>query len=212
LGETKLRLKKWLFLFWTTLLIGALTALLLGFYFEAGELEYTSLYDRLIGAIGYIGAGLMFSVVSQMGFFAYLTVHYFALHLFKAKWVWQTVQVILIGFLFVDTAYLRHLFFAPGEAGMAEYFILPSVLLGYAILIAFWKAKLTNGEAFIPAVFFMFVVTLLEAVPSLTTNKILSIQLMLTTIVICNTWQVLNLHRLVRGKSEESFASKKLDH
>jgi KinB signaling pathway activation protein len=196
-----LRLKKWLFLFWTTLLTGALTAVLVGYYLEAGELEYTSFYDWFIGAVGYIGAGLTFSVVSQMGLFAYLTIHYFAIHLFKAKWVWQTAQVLLIGFVFVDLGYLRHLFFSPDHVGMAEYFVLPSILLAYAILIAFWKMKLTHGEAFIPTIFFMFVVTTLEAVPSLTTNNMNGILLMLITLTVCNTWQVLNLHRLVNKKN-----------
>lgn len=200
----RLRLKNWLFLFFSTLVIGGVTAVAVGFYMEAGEVTYGSAREWVVGGLGYLGSGLMFSIVSQMGFFAYLTVHYFALHLFRAKWVWQTVQIVLILFIFGDTVYLRHLFFGAENEGFVDFLTLPGLLLLYALLIAIWKAKLTSMDAFVPTVFFMFVVTILEAFPSLKSNNALAIQLMVTTLLACNTWQILQLHRLVNRKQKNS--------
>ena len=61
--------------------------------------------------------GFLFSVISQMGFFAYLTVHRFGLGIFKSVSLWNAVQVVLILFVLFDFVYLRYENFAePGES------------------------------------------------------------------------------------------------
>jgi KinB signaling pathway activation protein len=201
--KIQMRLKNWLFLFWTTLLIGVIAAVGTGIYMEFGQLEYDSTADWFIGLIGKLGAGLMFSLIAQMGFFAYLTIHYFALILFKAKWVWQTAQVIIVAIVFVDLAYFRQFLNADKIVDADNYFILPGVLLILSILVAVWKSKLTNLTAFVPTVFFMFVFTSLEAFPAIRLDNELSIQLMTGTLLICNAWQILQLHRLVSKKADQ---------
>jgi KinB signaling pathway activation protein len=201
--KIQMRLKNWLFLFWTTLLIGVIAAVGTGIYMEFGQLEYDSTADWFIGLIGKLGAGLMFSLIAQMGFFAYLTIHYFALILFKAKWVWQTAQVIIVAIVFVDLAYFRQFLNADKIVDADNYFILPGVLLILSVLVAAWKSKLTNLTAFVPTVFFMFVFTSLEAFPAIRLDNELSIQLMTGTLLICNAWQILQLHRLVSKKADQ---------
>lgn len=197
-----LRLKNWLFLFGTTLFIGAVISLALGTFLESGEIEYATFGDWLLGATFKVAWGLLFSAVSQMGFFAYLTINYFALSFFKAKWVWQTAQVIIISVVFYDFVLYRD-FLIPSEQGAepASALVLPGYLLGYAVFIAIWKSMLTNKNAFVPTIFFMFVFTLVEALPTLAENDPFWTQIILSILIVCNTWQVLWLHRLVSKKA-----------
>jgi KinB signaling pathway activation protein len=196
-----LRLKNWLFLFFTTILVGAISATAISVFLQVTETGNQPVGEWLVGLIGFIGAGIMFSILSQMGFFAYLTVNYLALVLFRARWVWQTAQVLLTTFAFYDVIYLRQLYFGQDASGATRFWLLPTVLLGVAFIVAIIKVKQTNRDAWIPTIFFMFVVTLLEAVPSLKTDNARSILLMVTTIAACNAWQVLQLHRLVNRGS-----------
>lgn len=199
-----MRLKQWIFLFFTTLLIGGLAALFIGFYLERNDVVYGGIgwgKELLISIIGKLGAGMMFSVLSQMGFFAYLTIHYFAIGVFKNKWIWQGIQLVLIGFAVYDTAYLRHYFFGKPEESLSGYFDLPIILLVVALVIAIIKVRLTKREAFIPTVFFLVVATLIEAIPSLHENRAESTAFMLIPLMACNIWQILQLHRLVNRKS-----------
>lgn len=211
MGEYKMRLKNWLFLFWTTLLIGVVAAVGMGIYMEYGQLQYDSPTDWFMGLIGKVGAGLMFSLISQMFFFAYLTVHYFALLLFKAKWVWQTAQLIIIGIVFLDLAYFRQFLNVNEGVRVDNYFLLPSLLLAVAIIVAFWKVKLTNSNAFVPTLFFMFVFTSLQAFPAIKLNNALSIQLMTGTLLVCNAWQILQLHRLVSKRGEKDISVREVE-
>ncbi|KHF28867.1 hypothetical protein LR68_02251 [Anoxybacillus sp. BCO1] len=56
----------------------------------------------------------------------------------------------------------------------------------------------TNKEAFIPALFFMVVVTVIEWFPVLRINEENWLYLMLFPLLICNAYQLLMLHRLLR--------------
>lgn len=191
-------LKKWSFLFYTTLLVGMLGSLISSIVIGQETLQY-GLIDFGVGLIGSLIAGLMFSVISQMGFFAYLTVNYMGLILFRRKSLWQGVQMILIVFVFVDVIILRHDMFAP-NAPITGYIVWPLILLIYALAVAFFKVRATNASAWVPTLFFMFVVTVLEWVPALRENNSKSMLLMLIPLLLCNTWQIMQLHRLVQKK------------
>jgi len=190
--------RNWVKLFISTLLVGGLTTGVVGFIVRWDEfapiftdfdfLEILSVFFWLIGV------GLIFSIISQMGFFAYLTVHRFGLGIFKG--LWNPIQIVLILFALFDLVYFRYKAFAGGEDSMLPYIGVAAFLLIVALVVAAIKAKQTNQHAFIPAVFFMVVVTAIEWVPVLRVNEESWLYLMLFPLLVCNTYQLLILHKL----------------
>lgn len=195
---SKLKIKKWLFLFFSTLLLGGatviLTVLVLGWGDITGAKD--TFGEFFAAGMWLFVVGLTFSMISQMGFFAYLMVHRFGLGIFKSHKLWNRIQIILILFTFFDLFYLRLLAFSkPGETWI-DYMILPTILLIIAIFVGYLKAKVTNHTAFVSAVFFIFVVTSVEIVPAITQNDPTWVILMLVPVLLCNIWQLLILQRL----------------
>ncbi|MGA5692475.1 KinB-signaling pathway activation protein [Cytobacillus pseudoceanisediminis] len=190
--------RNWVKLFISTLLVGGLTTGVVGFIVRWDEfapiftdfdfLEILSVFFWLIGV------GLIFSIISQMGFFAYLTVHRFGLGIFKG--LWNPIQIVLILFALFDLVYFRYKAFAGGGDSMLPYIGVAAFLLMVALVVAAIKAKQTNQHAFIPAVFFMVVVTAIEWVPVLRVNEESWLYLMLFPLLVCNTYQLLILHKL----------------
>jgi KinB signaling pathway activation protein len=190
--------RNWVKLFISTLLVGGLTTGVVGFIVRWDEfapiftdfdfLEILSVFFWLIGV------GLIFSIISQMGFFAYLTVHRFGLGIFKG--LWNPIQIVLILFALFDLVYFRYKAFAGGGDSMLPYIGVAAFLLIIALVVAAIKAKQTNQHAFIPAVFFMVVVTAIEWVPVLRVNEESWLYLMLFPLLVCNTYQLLILHKL----------------
>lgn len=190
-------LRKWMYLFFTTLLVGGAASVIAaaGLYIFDRQLDFwgTLLFN--------IGAGFMFSVLSQMGFFAYLALNYIAKGFIRRRELWQVLQWILIIIAVVDAVYLRWLAADEGRA-FAEFLVLPACLLAGSLLTALWKSKLTNKHSFTPTVFFMFVATLLETVPALREDQASAIWFMIVPLFFCNAWQILNLHKLVDPSKE----------
>lgn len=188
--------RNWLYLFFTSLLIGALASLAVGVYFYFTDPEYILDLSVLIVTAG---AGMMFSVLSQMGFFAYMMLNYIARSMIRRRLIWSTLQWILIVVVFFDLIYLR-VVFLEHERALLVYSILPVVLMIISIVVAMWKVKLTQPSAFTPTVFFMFVATALEAIPALHENNAEATLFMVVPLIFCNAWQILNLHRLVNNE------------
>ncbi len=185
-------------LFFTTLLIGSISGAIVGFLFDYEMLTSGSFANLIVGIIWLLGMSAAFSLISQMGFFAYLTVHRFGLGLFKSHKLWNYVQIVVIAFVIFDLIYFRYIAFAePGET-IFSYMLMPLLLLVYGLFIAFLKAKDTNKGAFVPALFFIVVVTTIEWVPALTVNDTKWLWLYFTPLIVGNTWQLLILHRLTR--------------
>ncbi|PWU67418.1 KinB-signaling pathway activation protein [Gracilibacillus dipsosauri] len=183
-------------LFFSTLLLGGISTLITSFFVKSDAyIKFLSPFDwfELLGLlIFFLALGFVFSLVSQMGFFAYLTVNQFALGIFRG--FWPTIQIGLILFALFDLVYFRY---KSVEDGTITPFLLTAIaLLVYSIIIARIKAKETNQRAFIPALFFMVVITSIEWVPGLRTNGGDYAWLMIVPLIICNTYQLLILHRL----------------
>lgn len=185
-------------LFFTTLLIGSISGAIVGFIFDYDILTSGSFANLIVGIIWLLGMSAAFTLISQMGFFAYLTVHRFGLGLFKSQKLWNYVQIVIIAFVIFDLIYLRYIAFAEPGVTIFSYMIMPLLLLAYGLVIAFLKAKDTNKGAFIPALFFIVVVTTIEWVPALTVNETKWLWLYFTPLIVGNTWQLLILHRLAR--------------
>ncbi|MBP3953450.1 KinB-signaling pathway activation protein [Bacillus suaedae] len=191
--------RKVVYLFFSTLLIGSLSGTIVGFILDYQVYIEDTFLNLIFGLIWLMGISAAFSLISQMGFFAYLTVHRFGLGLFKSQKLWNAVQIIIIVFVIFDLIYFRFLAFAePGET-IFGYFLMPLLLLAYGLIIAYIKAKDTNKGAFVPALFFIVVITTIEWVPALTVNDTKWLWLYVTPLLVANTWQLLVLHRLTRA-------------
>jgi KinB signaling pathway activation protein len=195
-------LRKWFHLFWTTLVIGIVLGLIAGLSLQLTDRDYSVPglpavgFNLLNMALG----GATISILSQMGYFAYLIVRYIALGIIRNKVVWDMLQWALVIIVLFDLVYLRY---TSSGGSLGAYFILPLVLTAVAWGTAAWKVRLTNQSGFLPTLFFMSAVTVLEAVPALRLNNPASTYFMLLPLLGCNAWQILILPRLLQGKKSK---------
>jgi len=199
--------RKWVRLFFTTLFLGGISTVIIGFVLEWDK--YAKFFQNFDGkeilAVSFwlMGVGFIFSVISQMGFFAYLTIHRFGLGMFRSPSLWNTVQLFFIAFVLFDFVYLRSVLIANGEVSLGNNILVAGVLFVFGAIVAYIKSKETNKKAFVPALFFMVVVTILEWVPALRINDTDWLYLMVIPLLLCNAYQLLILHRLI-GKTSKS--------
>ena len=200
-----LTIRKWFFLFWTTLAIGTAAGMITGAVLKWTMDEF-ALLDPSLGVYEWLfllfGVGTI-SVLSQMGFFAYLTVRYIALGFVRGKVLyWDILQVVFVVVTLFDLVYLRYVNFAePGEP-LAGYFVLPAFVLAVSVAVSYVKVKMTNRSAFVPTLFFMSTVTVLESVPALKLNDTGYTIVMIVPLLVCNAWQILMLHRILPSKND----------
>ncbi|HDR3493770.1 KinB signaling pathway activation protein KbaA [Bacillus wiedmannii] len=199
--------RKWVRLFFTTLFLGGISTVIIGFVLEWDKyVEFFQNFDgKEILAVSFwlMGVGFIFSVISQMGFFAYLTIHRFGLGMFRSPSLWNAVQLFFIAFVLFDFVYLRSILIANGEVSLGNNILVAGVLFMFGAIVAYIKSKETNRKAFVPALFFMVVVTILEWVPALRINDTDWLYLMVIPLLLCNAYQLLILHRLI-GKASKS--------
>lgn len=190
--------------FFKTLFIGGLAGLITSFFVKSGEysLNLTPFnFMELLGlVVFFIGLGLVFAVISQTGFFAYLYINRFGLGIFRT--FWPTVQVLLIAFVIFDLIYFPYKA-TEGEVSLIWYILMSAAILVYGYIIAKIKAKETNQSAFVPALFLMVVMTTLEWVPGLRTEGTDYAWLMIITLLACNTYQLLVLHRITNKSGKD---------
>ncbi len=200
--------RKWVRLFFTTLFLGGISTVFIGFVLEWDK--YAKFFQNFDGkeilAISFwlMGVGFIFSVISQMGFFAYLTIHRFGLGVFRSSSLWNTVQLFFIAFVLFDFVYLRSVLVANGEVSLGNNILVAGMLFVFGAIVAYIKSKETNKKAFVPALFFMVVVTILEWVPALRINDTDWLYLMVIPLLLCNSYQLLVLHRLIGQKSKSA--------
>ena len=199
--------RKWVRLFFTTLFLGGISTVIIGFVLEWDK--YAKFFQNFDGkeilAVSFwlMGVGFIFSVISQIGFFAYLTIHRFGLGMFRSSSLWNIVQLFFIAFVLFDFVYLRSVLIANGEVSLGNNILVAGVLFMFGAIVAYIKSKETNKKAFVPALFFMVVVTILEWVPALRINDTDWLYLMVIPLLLCNAYQLLILHRLI-GKTSKS--------
>lgn len=205
MGDMSVNSRNWVRLFLTTLFLGGSSTIFIGFILKWDKYnEFFQNFDGkgiLMVSFWLLGVGLIFSVISQMGFFAYLTIHRFGLGMFRSPSLWNVVQMFLIAFVLFDFVYLRSVLIANGNESLATNILVAGALVLFGIIVAYIKSKETNKKAFVPALFFMIVVTIIEWVPALRINDTNWLYLMVVPLLICNAYQVLILHRLIGQKS-----------
>lgn len=154
-----------------------------------------------IGFLGYniftlVLGGATISILCQMGFFAYLILRMVVLSFIRSNRIWGYIQILIIIIVLYETASLRYINYASEGESFFHYFDLPFIILVVSLIIAYWKVKLTNMNAFIPTLFFLVAGTIIEAVPALRLNNLSSTLYMIVPLMICNAWQILILHKL----------------
>ncbi|WP_347548062.1 KinB-signaling pathway activation protein [Pseudalkalibacillus hwajinpoensis] len=189
------------YLFFSTLLIGSTAGMITGIILDWPQywtdLKNGELVSFLIVMLWLLGVSSIFSLISQMGFFAYLTIHRFGLGIFKSARLWNIVQIILIAVALFDLVYFRYAVFAEAGESVVGYVLIAVFLLLVGLGAAYIKQKETNKQAFIPALFFIVVVTILEWIPGLQSNDPKWLWLIFIPLLVSNVWQLLTLHRLI---------------
>jgi len=199
--------RKWVNLFMSSAGIGIVVALIVGVIemlihpeVKLAEMGTQGIIYNLVNT-AIIGA--LLGVFSHMGFFAYLTVNYFAQGIFRSKYMWMYVQIFII---IVSTVYSVALRVPEGESFL-PYTVVPLFVIVGSLPVVFMKVKQTNRKSLIPTLFFMIAVTLIEAVPALRQDNGYGTAMMLLPLFICNAWQILQLHKLVVPSAKEETAT-----
>ncbi len=197
-GEVEwLSIRKWYHLFWTTLLIGAATAVLAGLLLQVvnGGIEFKSTADKLIYPLILLGYGMLVSVYAQLGFFAYLILNYMGIGVFPRK-AWQYIQLVLAVLALLELAFLRT--FVGGDRNGVSDLILGIGILLTALIVSYFKVRSTNTTAAVPTFFFMTAITIVETVGVLQIGVDSATVFIVVPLIACNAFQILRLHRILK--------------
>lgn len=186
-------------MFFNTLWIGGLVGLLTSFVIKRHEyLPVLSPFDakEFFGVfLFFLGYGLVFTVIAQTGFFAYLFIHRYGQGFFRS--FWPIVQLLLIAFVLFDIVY-----FSSKELSLLFRIGLSVFIFVSGMIVAWFKMRQTNTSAFIPALFVMIVILSLELSLVLRAGDMEFIILMLAPILAANTYQLLILHHVTKADPE----------
>lgn len=193
-------------MFFKTLFIGGLIGLVTSFFVMSAEYaQYLNPVDfkELLGVtLFFLGYGLVFTVVAQTGFFAYLFINQYGVSLFKA--LWPTAQL-----LFVMLVIAAFIYVPPKDyISLSTYIILAVVIVIVGAIIGYIKVKQTNFTALIPALFLMIVMTVLEWTPVLRGGDFQYMLLVLPTLLGANAYQLITLHYVTKIDEEHQRRQK----
>ncbi|BBH24034.1 KinB-signaling pathway activation protein [Paenibacillus baekrokdamisoli] len=199
-----MNLRKWFFLFWSTMAVGGVVTTIVGSIMQWTDpsFGFMGLQAASFNALMMALVGLLFGAFSQMGFFAYLTLTYIALSVLRKSYLWNALQAYTTLFALGGLAYL--LYQDREQLNNWVFWALPLALALGAWLVGYMKVKQTNNHAFIPTVFLLIVVTILEAWPSLQGEEAntTAIVFMVIPMFVCNAYQIMWLHHLVRKQEK----------
>jgi KinB signaling pathway activation protein len=195
-----LSIKKWFYLFWTTVLIGAGGAVIAGLALQAvnGKIDFKSTTDFLLYPLILFGYGMLVSVYSQLGFFAYLILNYMGIGVFPRK-VWQYIQLVLAVLALLELVFLRSV--VGGERNVASDLILGILILLTAVVVTYFKVRSTNFSAWIPTFFFMTAITIVETIGVLRIGVDSATVFIIVPLIACNAFQILMLHRILKPQA-----------
>ncbi|WP_019415664.1 KinB-signaling pathway activation protein [Paenisporosarcina sp. TG20] len=202
-------IRNWFIFFIKALVIGGVVTGIAGLFirWEDAFAPYvaTGEYGEFAGSLlWFMFLGMTMSVISQMGFFAYLTIHQFGVNIFKSLTLWNWVQLLIIAVVIFDLIRFRFMPLANTQGQLLLYLGLLAVLLISGLVVAYFKAKWTKKHAFISALFFMIVITTLEWLPVLMVNEKdvdRYVALLLFPLLAVNAYQLLKLPKY-NAKSE----------
>ncbi len=164
-------IRNWFKFFFNALWIGGLVTAIAGLIvrwdFFNGYIQSGEIWQFLGALLWMVFLGFTMSVVAQMGFFAYLTVHQFGVNIFKTLTLWNWVQLLIIMVVLFDLIFFRFRLTADDTGRSLLYLLLLVTLVVVSGITAYLKAQWTKKHTLISALFFMIVVTTLEWLPAL---------------------------------------------
>lgn len=191
--------RKIVHMFFKTLFIGGIAGFITSIFVNFQQyMEFIQPFDfvELLGVVlFYLGYALVFTVVSQTGFFAYLFIHRFGEGFFKS--FWPIVQLLLILLALFDMAY-----FSSDDISLGFKLFMIGFILVFGFITAWIKMKKTNVTALIPSMFLMVVVTALELSMVLRAGDTDFVLLMLIPVLVANAYQLLILHKVTEVDEE----------
>ncbi|MFJ7935137.1 KinB-signaling pathway activation protein [Sporosarcina sp. NPDC096371] len=203
-------IRNWVKFFFNALLIGGIVTAVMGLivrweffsqYLADGEIW------QFIGALLWmVFLGFTMSVVAQMGFFAYLTVHQFGVNMFKTLTLWNWVQLLIIAIVLFDLIFFRFRLTSGDTGRTLLYLALLASLIGVSAITAYFKAKWTKKHTLISALFFMIVITTLEWLPALMVrsgNIDSWVTILLFPLLAVNAYQLLLLPKYNKQSDED---------
>ncbi|CAM4482403.1 KinB-signaling pathway activation protein [Paenibacillus tarimensis] len=206
-----MNIRKWFFLFWSCMAVGAGATALTG-----SIMLWTDQSFHIMGidAVGFnagmmLLVGTMIGAFSQMGFFAYLTLNYIALSIFRRKYLWNALQAYTTLFA---VAFFGYVLYDNREVfGNMMFWLLPLLLAVCSWIVAKVKVNQTNASALVPTLFLMYVGTLIETWPSLSAEETnaSAVIFMLVPLFVCNAYQILMLHRILKPAAADSAINTK---
>jgi KinB signaling pathway activation protein len=178
--------RRFLFLVLTTVGIGLVTG-------------FVTTLSGLLGEVrpfrGLITGGFV-SATSLMGFWAYLTLN-FIMRGFISFRAWVITQLVLIGVVYVDLVVLRHDLLGPTQ-GYGPYIVFATWPLLVAAIVAWVKSRMSGWKSFIPALFYMYVFTVVEWIPGLKLSYELKMQVQMGIVLLaCNSFLLLILGKII---------------
>lgn len=190
-------MRKWFYLFWTTLLIGAGGAVIAGLALQIGNggIEFKGTADLLLYSLILLGYGVLVSVYAQLGFFAYLILNYTGIGVFPRK-AWRYIQLVLAVLALFELMFLRT--FVGGDQSARTDLTLGVAILFTALIVSWLKIRSTNASAWVPTFFFMTAITIVEIIGVLRIGVDSATIFILVPLVACNAFQILMLHRVLK--------------
>ncbi|MED5019987.1 KinB-signaling pathway activation protein [Paenibacillus chibensis] len=195
-----MNLKNWSKLFLKTLLVGAIVSIITGFLlpYSRDSISFKDMKDVLFYLLILFGFGAMTSVYSQLGFFAYMILNYTAIGVFKRK-TWQYIQFVLAVLALLEVMFFRS-FVGKENSSQTADLLLGIAILIIAVLVAYLKVRATNPSAWVPTIFFMTAITIVEMVGGLKINDNNATIFIVVPLLACNAYQILVLHKILKPK------------
>lgn len=193
-----------------TLLIGLVSTVIVSFFLGYDKLtiyltkgEFGEFFAALIWFMGF---GLLIASISQLAYFSYLFIHQLGLGIFRSGWT--AVQIVVILFAFFDLIYFRYLRFGRVEGDVLKFIWIPILIVLAAILVSYYKKQWTKANVFVPALFFMIVMTTVELIPFLKVEDTTWLYITIVPLLLCNAFQLLMLPKYNAASKEERYNKK----
>ena len=203
-------IRNWVKFFFNALLIGgsvtAIAGLIVRWEFFSAYLSNGEITEFIFAFLWMVFLGFTMSVVAQMGFFAYLTVHQFGVNMFKTLTLWNWVQLLIIAVVLFDLIFFRFRLTSEDTGRTVLYLVLLATLIIVSSLTAWLKAKWTKKHTLISALFFMIVITTLEWLPALMVrsgNIDSWVTILLFPLLAVNAYQILMLPKYNRQSDKD---------
>ena len=193
-------IRNWFKFFFNALLIGgfvtAVAGLIVRWEFFSDLLASGETWQFVGALLWMVFLGFTMSVVAQMGFFAYLTIHQFGVNIFRTLTLWNWVQLLIIAVVLFDLIFFRFRLTSEDTGRSLLYLTLLASLVIVSAITAYLKAQWTKKHTLISALFFMIVITTLEWLPALMVrsgNIDTWVTILLFPLLAVNAYQILAL-------------------